>query len=82
MKTQNGSKRVMNQLRALHQALLDAARRKAEAEHNHHILTLLKGETVGKEGLPQASIDEFLGFTPSEVHARFDSKTASSASRT
>jgi hypothetical protein len=42
----------MNQLRAVHQALLEAARRKAEAENNDYILTLFKGEAVGKEGLP------------------------------
>ena len=66
----------MNQLRALHQALLDAARRKAEAENNRYILTLLKSESVGKEGLPQASVDcwnGYLGFKEGEVYARFDS---------
>jgi hypothetical protein len=67
----------MNQLRSVHQALLDAARRKAERKNNDYILTLLKGESVGKEGLPQASVDcwnLYLGFKEGEVYARFDSQ--------
>jgi hypothetical protein len=70
------NRRATSMLRGTHQALLDAARKKAEAEHNDYMLTLLKGESVGSEGLPMASVDSlnlYLGFEDGEVFAKFDS---------
>jgi hypothetical protein len=72
----HSDRKTRSQLVKVHRALLAAARHKAMSEHNDYILTLLKAETVGKEGLPPASVDswnQFLGFGEG-TWARFTSK--------